>query len=62
MRNQYDYADPVFSTTTGHITQVVWKATTKVGVAMADCPARRPVRSSNAAGQNGRWVRMISAR
>ncbi|NUP26618.1 MAG: hypothetical protein HOQ36_00630 [Nocardia sp.] len=36
---QYDYADPVFSTATGHFTQVVWKATTKVGVAIADCPA-----------------------
>lgn len=36
---QYDYDNPVFSTTTGHFTQVVWKSTTTVGVAVADCPA-----------------------
>ncbi|WP_424186800.1 CAP family protein [Actinokineospora sp. G85] len=35
----YDYANPAFSTATGHFTQVVWKATTQVAVAAADCPA-----------------------
>ncbi|WP_156757090.1 CAP family protein [Actinokineospora pegani] len=35
----YDYANPGFSTATGHFTQVVWKSTTQVAVAAADCPA-----------------------
>lgn len=31
----YDFNDPRFSSKTGHFTQVVWKATTKLGVAKA---------------------------
>ncbi|TCJ89949.1 CAP family protein [Nocardia alba] len=36
---QYDYDNPGFSAATGHFTQVVWKNTTQVAVAVADCPA-----------------------
>ncbi|KAF9562972.1 PR-1-like protein, partial [Agrocybe pediades] len=31
------YNDPVFSTNTGHFTQVVWKSTTGVACAVANC-------------------------
>lgn len=37
--SQYNYANPVFSGATSHFTQVVWKGTTQVAVAMVDCPA-----------------------
>nr|WP_232542235.1 CAP family protein [Nocardia bovistercoris] len=36
---QYDYDNPGFSAATGHFTQVVWKNTTQVAVAIASCPA-----------------------
>ena len=35
----YNFAAPGSSPGTGHFTQVVWKATTKLGCAMAICPA-----------------------
>ncbi|MFG1790226.1 CAP family protein [Nocardia sp. NPDC049149] len=35
---KYDYDAGEFSPETGHFTQVVWKATTQVGVAVAQCP------------------------
>ncbi|MGV9970305.1 CAP family protein [Nocardia beijingensis] len=31
----YDYNDPGFSTATGHFTQVVWKASTQLGIGFA---------------------------
>ncbi|KIM40397.1 hypothetical protein M413DRAFT_73815, partial [Hebeloma cylindrosporum] len=31
--------NPGFSSSTGHFTQVVWKSTTEVSCAIADCPA-----------------------
>ncbi|WP_328388569.1 CAP domain-containing protein [Nocardia sp. NBC_00416] len=36
---EYDYANPVFSSATGHFTQVVWKSTTQVTAAVVSCPA-----------------------
>lgn len=35
--DQYDYAAGQFSEATGHFTQMVWKGTTEVGCATADC-------------------------
>ncbi|KIK02480.1 hypothetical protein K443DRAFT_6115 [Laccaria amethystina LaAM-08-1] len=35
----YDYNQPDFSSATGHFTQVVWKSTTQVACAVANCPA-----------------------
>lgn len=36
----YDYSNPGFSYTTGHFTQVVWKATTEIGCALkTGCPS-----------------------
>jgi hypothetical protein len=38
---KYDYANPKFTLSTGHFSQVVWKSTTKVGCAMVsrtECP------------------------
>ncbi|CCH30171.1 hypothetical protein BN6_28620 [Saccharothrix espanaensis DSM 44229] len=35
----YDYDQPRFSPETGHFTQMVWKATTSVTVAVVNCPA-----------------------
>lgn len=35
----YDYNKPVFSSATGHFTQVVWKGSTKVGCGAAPGPA-----------------------
>lgn len=35
----YDYSKPVFSSDTGHFTQVVWKGSTKVGCGAAPGPA-----------------------
>ncbi|KAF9012626.1 CAP domain-containing protein [Cyathus striatus] len=37
--SQYNYNNPGFSAATGHFTQVVWKSTTSVACAIADCPA-----------------------
>ncbi|PFH46571.1 hypothetical protein AMATHDRAFT_69529 [Amanita thiersii Skay4041] len=37
--SRYDYNHPGFSTATGHFTQVVWKSTTQVACAVANCPA-----------------------
>ncbi|KAG0254795.1 hypothetical protein DFQ27_006613 [Actinomortierella ambigua] len=37
--SRYNYANPVFSGATGRFTQVVWKSTTQVACAMADCRA-----------------------
>ncbi|KAH9485645.1 Pathogenesis-related protein PRB1-3 [Psilocybe cubensis] len=37
--SKYDYNNPGFSSATGHFTQVVWKATTQVACASANCPA-----------------------
>jgi len=34
---QYDYAAGQFSSATGHFTQMVWKAATKVGCAVQTC-------------------------
>jgi hypothetical protein len=34
----YDYSKPGYSMNTGHFTQVVWKDTTAVGCALAECP------------------------
>jgi len=34
----YDYANPGFSMTTGHFTQLVWVATQRVGCAHTACP------------------------
>lgn len=34
----YSYSDAVFSETTGHFTQLVWKATTQVGCGAFNCP------------------------
>lgn len=34
----YDYANPGFSPSTGHFTQVVWKSTTQVAAAVMTCP------------------------
>ncbi|OLR93183.1 hypothetical protein BJP25_16940 [Actinokineospora bangkokensis] len=36
---KYDYDNPGFSAATGHFTQVVWKSTRQVAVAVANCPA-----------------------
>lgn len=36
---QYDYGTPGFSHTTGHFTQIVWKATSSVAAATVTCPA-----------------------
>lgn len=36
---QYNFAAPGFSFGTGHFTQVVWKGSTRLGCAMAICPA-----------------------
>ncbi|MFE7742244.1 CAP family protein [Nocardia sp. NPDC057455] len=37
--SQYNYNNPTFSIGAGHFTQVVWKSTTQVTAAVADCPA-----------------------
>lgn len=37
--SKYDYSKPGFSAATGHFTQVVWKSTTQVTCALANCPA-----------------------
>ena len=34
----YDFANPGFSSKTGHFTQVVWGASTKLGCGLAKCP------------------------
>ncbi|GAV56362.1 hypothetical protein ZYGR_0BB01390 [Zygosaccharomyces rouxii] len=34
---KYSYSDPVFSESTGHFTQLVWKSSTKVGCASKQC-------------------------
>ncbi|KAF2033908.1 PR-1-like protein, partial [Setomelanomma holmii] len=39
-RERYSFQGGEFSTTTGHFTQLVWKATTNVGCARADCNDR----------------------
>lgn len=36
---KYNYNNPVFSSATGHFTQVVWKSTTQVACALVDCRA-----------------------
>lgn len=36
----YSYADPKFTSDTGHFTQVVWKSTRKVGCAFVSCNGR----------------------
>lgn len=37
----YEYTAPTgFSEQMGHFTQLLWKATTQVGCAVADCPAK----------------------
>ncbi|MGN2641931.1 CAP domain-containing protein [Nocardia takedensis] len=36
---RYDHEAPRYSRRTAHFTQVVWKATTQVTAAVADCPA-----------------------
>lgn len=36
---KYNYNNPVFSSATGHFTQVVWKSTNQVACAMVDCRA-----------------------
>ncbi|WP_066359870.1 CAP family protein [Herbidospora mongoliensis] len=35
----YNYSNPGFSGATGHFTQVVWKSTTNLAVAVGTCPA-----------------------
>lgn len=35
----YDYTKPGFSAATGHFTQVVWKSSTGLAVAVGSCPA-----------------------
>jgi hypothetical protein len=35
--SNYNYANPVFSPTTGHFTQVIWKSTAAIGCATAHC-------------------------
>ena len=35
--SDYNFADPGFSETTGHFTQVVWIGSTEVGCAWIDC-------------------------
>lgn len=35
--DKYSYNDPVFSESTGHFTQLVWKSSTKVGCASKQC-------------------------
>ncbi|KAF8884872.1 PR-1 protein [Mucidula mucida] len=37
--SKYDYNNPVFSSDTGHFTQVVWQSTTSVACAVAQCDA-----------------------
>jgi hypothetical protein len=39
----YDWSNPGFSETTGHFTQIVWKATTPVGCGKANCPGENRV-------------------
>jgi hypothetical protein len=34
----YNYASPGYSSTTGHFTQLVWKATSQIGCAAVTCP------------------------
>lgn len=36
----YNYAAPGFSAATGHYTQVVWKASTKLGCGVTNCGSR----------------------
>jgi pathogenesis-related protein 1 len=35
----YDYATNTCNGTCGHYTQIVWRATRKLGCAVADCPS-----------------------
>ncbi|MEO3857023.1 CAP family protein [Acrocarpospora sp. B8E8] len=37
--SSYNYNDPGFSGATGNFTQVVWKGTTRLAIAVAQCPA-----------------------
>jgi uncharacterized protein YkwD len=39
-RTAYDFNNPGFSESTGHFTQVVWKATTTVGCGRVDCEGK----------------------
>ncbi len=48
---QYNYANPVFSSATGHFTQVVWKGSTQLG-----CGAAKGTKTMNGRNYNAFYV------
>lgn len=44
----YSFSEPVFSTKTGHFTQVVWKSTREIGCALQTCSSLSPMNLADA--------------